>query len=258
MKKLVLGSLVAAVASGCIITSNNPDNAHIGATWSFENLTNNTSGTPTAQVTGCPGGQFDTVALYTQQVDPSGTPVGRCEIFTDRSGACNIDLFTCGDMHGRSAGLIPDNWLTWIQIESHDGQQVYAKSTSAILDITAVDLTFNTKIVNNGGYFEYAWQLVGASSGAALNCGQANISGGMSLTASISSSMALVDSPPVPCDQGFGFSIGVPAATYQVSIDAVDTNNAALGTSRVLTNQTILPMNQITDLGMQTVKINGM
>jgi hypothetical protein len=60
------------------------------------------------------------------------------------------------------------------------------------------------------------------------------------------------------CEDGAGYTAGYKAGTYQVSVDALNTSMQAVGTAPVISNKTIGPMNQVTDLGSVTIPITGM
>ena len=259
MKNLVLGSLVTALAaSGCIITTSSPpDTAHVGATWKFKDLATNT-------MTGCPAGTdnagrpFTTAALYTQEVDANGNPIGRCQQLTDVSGTCNIDLFNCGDFAGRSAPLLPDTWKTWIQIQTDHLESTYASTTPTIVDVTNVDLNYNAEILNDGGYFYVSWQLVGKSSGAPLTCAQAGASQNGVEAVVTTSGGADLHSDMFTCEDGAGYTSGYIAANYTVSVDALNSNMQSIGTAPTLTQQPIGRQNAITSLPKSMIAIQGM
>ena len=240
MKTFVLASLIAASATGCIISSDNSNAAHVGATWQIKSVVSN------AEI-GCPTG-FDTAALVNQPIDSAGNNVG----------SPIIDLFDCAAGAGTSAALPATTYLTWVQITDHSGATVYAKSVPATLDVTDVDLTYNTDILDDGGYFQLAWNLVGQSSNAPLTCSQAGVTGsasGVELTATVSGGTSAA-TDQFTCDDGAGVTSGFPAGNYTVSIDAF-TSAGAVGTAPAI-NSAIQAQNMVTNLGTVNIPITGM
>ena len=241
MKNLVvLSGLIAAASTGCIISSDSSSNAHVGATWKIKSVVSNSE-------VGCPSG-FDTAALYNQPVDAANNPVG----------SPIIDLFDCAAGAGRSAPLPATAYETWVEITTHSNSQVYAKSVPAILDVTDVDLTYNTDIYDDGGYFQFAWNLVGQSSGQPLDCASAGVTGassGVEINATLAGSTAATNDQ-FNCTDGEDITAGIPAGTYTVSIDAF-TSAGAVGTAPTLTNKVINTQNEVTNLGTVNIPITG-
>jgi hypothetical protein len=243
MKNLVvLATLIAASATGCIISSDNSSNdAHVGATWAIKSVVSNSE-------LGCPSG-YDTAALYNQPVDTAGNAVG----------SPIIDLFDCVADSGRSAPLPPTMYETWIEITTHNNTGApYAKSVPAFIDITDADMTYHADIYDDGGYFAFAWNLVGANSQAPLSCAAAGVTGsssGVEINATLAGSTAATNDQ-FTCDDGQGITAGIPMGTYTVSVDAF-TSAGAVGTAPTLTNKVINPQNEITNLGTITIPITG-
>ena len=237
MKTYLLASLIAASATGCIISSDSGP-AHVGATWDVKT----TAGTSV----GCPP-NIDTAALVNEPVDSAGNKVGN-DI---------VDLFTCSDGAGTSAALPATMYKTWVQLTDHAGTTVYAKSVPAFLDVTDTDLTYNTDILTDGGYFGLAWNLVGASTGAPLTCAQAGVtdsSSGVELISTVAGgTQATTDQ--FTCDDGQGVTSGLLAGNYTVSVDAF-VGAGAVGTAPTI-NSSIQPQNQVTDLGTVNIPITG-
>ena len=235
MKTFVLASLIAASATGCIISSDSSNAAHVGATWQIKSVVSN------SQI-GCPTG-YDTAALVNQPIDSAGND----------AGSPIIDLFDCAAGAGTSAALPATAYLTWVQITDHSGANVYAKSVPATLDVTDVDLTYNTDILDDGGYFALAWNLT--QGGAPTTCATAGVEGassGVELTATVSGgTQAATDQ--FNCDDGQGVTSGFPAGNYTVSIDAF-TSAGAVGTAPAI-NSSIADRNAVTNLGTVTIPI---
>jgi len=135
---------------------------------------------------------------------------------------------------------------------------VYAKSLSATVDITVTDKTFSAQILNDGGYFQLAWVLRGAVSNNVLTCAQANASGGLEAVSTDVSTPTNSASDIWNCSDGFGITGGFLAATYTVSIAALNAAMQSVGTATAQTNKVINNRNRVTDLGTITVPITGL
>lgn len=244
MKNLVLASLIALTASqaaGCIITSgDDSEDAFIGAKWTLRSEATNSTAT-------CPPG-FNTAALYNQPVDSAGND----------AGPVIVDLFDCAAGAGTSAPLPPTTYLTWVEIANDNNTQVYAQSLSAYVDVTTSDKTFETQILVDGGYFQFAWDLRGASTNSALSCQDAGVAGGkpagIQLQAFISgsneSSADIFD-----CEDGSGITAGYVAGNYDVLIDAIDPD--PVGSAPTISSSIQMP-NKVTNLGTVTIPITGL
>jgi hypothetical protein len=256
MKNLVLGTMIAAAASqaaGCIISSST-DEGHIRATWTFQNI----SQTGQTNTTSCPPG-YDTAALHTVAASPDGTALDAC---TSINSNCYIDLFNCSDGSGVSASLPAQNYLTWVEITDTNGANTYATSTSAFVDITNVDLTYSTEILNNGGYFLLRWSLQGEQSGAPLTCSEtaaAKSAGGSVETIATLASNNMGFTDRFDCEDHFDYSAGLPEGVYSISVDALDSQDRALSSQSNIINNALIGTqpNDITDLGHVIIPIAG-
>lgn len=237
MKKLVLVALTAMLAmaaSGCIITSGDDDPideyATVTAKWSIKNLASNDNNLP------CPPG-INTAALYNQKIDNNGNLIG----------SPAIDLFNCSDFTGRAEDLDPDIYQSWIELTTGSGGTVYAQSLSAIVDVIDVDKTFETTILEDGGYFSLSWTLRDANGGGELSCAQAAASG-VGVLATVTNGVAATDDQ-LDCAPGYGVTAGLLNGSYTVKISAINTAGDGLGES-VLANAALIgDRNQVTDLG---------
>lgn len=249
MKNLVLGSLCAVAAVGCTTT----EVGHIQATWQVATID---SAGNTTQIP-CPPG-IDTAALHTVAASPDGTALDPC---TDINSDCYIDLFNCSDGAGVSSALPAQNYLTWMELTDHNGTTVYATSTEAFVDITNQDLSFNVQILDNGGYFKLSWELQGEQSGQTLACtdtdAASSAGGSVETTATIAGGSAAL-SDKFTCEDHFGYSAGLPEGTYTVQVDALNSQDQALGPGTTLTNKSIAGPNGITDLGTVIIPITGL
>lgn len=234
------GNNISGDGCSATCTTEVPNNqAHIGATWQLRSEA-------TMTATACPTG-YDTAALYSQPVNASGQP----------AGSAIIDLFNCADNAGTSAALPPGMYQVWIEITDHNNTMVYAKSLSAIVDVTTVDKTFNAQILNDGGYFQLAWALRGANSNSALTCAQAAANGVEAIGTDVSNA-SNSNSDIFTCSDQVGITAGYLAATYTVAVHALNASDQVIGAAPDLVNKVINPRNQVTDLGTITIPITGL
>lgn len=231
-----------AAGDGCSATCKleTPGNdAAITANWSLKSLATNSNAT-------CPPG-YDTAAVYNQPVDANG----------NNAGTPIIDLFDCAAKTGTASNLPPTTYLTWVEIANHDNTSVYAKSLSAFVDVTSQDKTFSAEILIDGGYFQMQWNLVGKTSNQPRTCAQAGATGGVESVATDVSTPSNTASDRFDCEDGYGVTSGFLAATYTVSIAALNGADQSVGTAPTLTNKLIGEKNAVTDLGTITIPIDG-
>jgi len=230
---------------------------HISSTWHLDSV-DATTGALTQDV--CPTG-FDTAALHTVGADANGIQIDPC---TSANSNCFIDLFTCSAFAGLSAPLPPRNYLTWVEITSHDGTQVYATSTADFLDITNVDMNFDTHILTDGGYFKLTWTLKGETSGNTLTCAQTaaahSAGGSVEVASTLSSNTSVLFTDKFDCEDHFGYSAPLHAASYDLAIDALNSSNQALGTTSTTIGSQVIGAtpNDIVDLGNVMINIANM
>jgi cysteine-rich repeat protein len=215
------------------------NDAAITASWQLKNLATNSAAA-------CPR-DYDTAAIYNQPIDAAGNNVGTPV----------IDLFDCIAKTGTASNLEPTRYLTWVEITNHDNTSVFAKSLSAVVDVTNADKSFAAEILVDGGYFQMQWNLVGKNSGQPRTCAQAGAAGGVESVATDVSTPANAASDRFDCEDGYGVTAGFLAATYTVSISALNGADQAVGTAPTLTNKIIGEKNAVTDLGTIMIPIDG-
>jgi hypothetical protein len=142
MNKLVLATLLASAACTATVTPIDPPvdppidtSAVITAHWQFDHFADGSS-------RDCPT-NYQTASIYSQPWDPIS---GRL------TGQPIIDKFNCVDMRGTSDPL-DGIYLVWVQIESDNGQQIYAKSAQSYVDTADGDATVDFKILDDAGFF---------------------------------------------------------------------------------------------------------
>ncbi len=251
MKNLIVGmsmALVASATSGCIISSDSTELGRISATWHVDHVTTSGTVTPSA----CPtvnGVPIDTAALHTVAASSDGLALDAC---VSANSNCYIDLFTCDDNAGLSA-----------ELTNHDGSLVYTTSTAEFVNITNVDMNFNTDILIDGGYFKLAWSLQGEQSHQTITCSQtaaAKSAGGSVETIATINGTGAALTDKFDCEDHFGYSAPLPWGSYTIAVDALNSANQALGSqSTTLTNQVLGSQpNYIDDLGHVIINISGM
>jgi cysteine-rich repeat protein len=209
--------------------------AQMTATWTIESIDGTSAGCPPT---------YDTAAVYSQEVDASGNNIG----------SPIIDLFDCADSTGQVL-LDPGNYRVWIAITTANNSQTYAQSLSAFVDLTTTDQTFSASILTDGGYFQLAWNLVGANSSLPLTCTEA-ASNGVELVSTLSGPNTMI-SDIWNCEDGSAITGGLAAGTYTLSVAALDASDGSIGTAPTLTNKVIMGPNKVTDLGTIEIPIDG-
>jgi hypothetical protein len=249
MTKLALATVVTLTsqAAGCIVQTDHGDGgpgvevATISARWSLRNMLDGAT-------TACPSG-FDTVRLFMLPVDTNGDPAG--EVAEDR--------FDCDDRAGRATDLFPGVYQVWIEVSSHDLKQTYAQSLSEVLDVTFADDTFATEMLNDGGYFQIGWDLVGKSTNRPVQCSQvAGLETLKAVSTFVSSTTRAYDDSFV-CDDHFAVSGGLLEGDYTIAIDAVVTKDGtkSVGQAAPLSAK-IEGQNRVTNVGTISIPIDGM
>lgn len=243
MRKLVLGCFVAIVASqaaGCIITSDDDDPpieeiGLITAEWNFKELATNTI------VTQCPPG-FDTASVHSKRLDVTQADI--------------IDLYDCAALEGTPPQGYPAGvYEVFVQIENDSGTNVYGQSLPVEVDITTVDKTFQTTLLDDGGYFAIAWDLVDAVSNAPLSCAAAGNPDAIEIISTVTGGSAAV-SDKFNCEDGGGVTAGLLAGSYTTSVSAINAAGQALGEPQNAANQVIGDRNAVTNLGTVTLPID--
>lgn len=221
---------------GCSSSCTSESEYMYAVSWSFRTVAN--------AVQPCPTG-FDTIAVYSQPVDANGTDVG----------SPVADLFNCTDGSGTVAPLYEGRYRVWLESTNTNNSSKYASSTSAILELTQSGLMYSTIIYTDGGYFQFAWNLVGEDTNNALTCAAAGADGVEMVSTVTSSTTAYSDI--FDCTDGTGITAGLPAGGYTISTAALNGTDQSIGTAPALTN-TIQAPNKITDLGTITIPISGL
>jgi hypothetical protein len=256
MNKLTLVTVMAALvsqAAGCIVHSERDpgggggddggggpvDVAAISARWSLRNMIDGAT-------TMCPAG-FDTVQLIALPIDANGDPVAEP----------SVDLFDCKTRTGITTDLVPDVYRVWLEVRSHDLATLYAQSLSQVLDVRQTDEVFSADILNDGGYFQLSWDLIGKATNRPLDCAQvAGLDTLKTISTSVADARRAYDDELV-CEDHTTVTGGLLQGAYTISIGAM-AGDRLLGKAATLTNKVIGGQNRVTDLGLITIPIDGL
>lgn len=231
MKKLVLSSLMTVLvsqAAGCIITSSSED-AVITAQWSLKSQASN-------QIIPYPP-NITTAAVYSQELDTAYRPIGQPI----------IDLFDVENNRGTTAPLPPSVYQVWVELTSEGGSQVHARSLSTIVDVIDTDKTFTTTILEDGGYFQLAWNIANGTCAGAAGVG--------AVSTSASNNQVFFDDK-FNCEDGAGVTGGLLAGTWHVAVDVLGPDDGAISETVLLENRVIGNRNQVTDLGTVSLTLD--
>ncbi len=203
MKRLILASLLASFATGCIITTDGQSEevGFINTSWNFHKA----DGTEL----GCPAG-FNTAEV---------TAVSR------EFGDAFVDLYSCNARSGSAPYPIGAYEVT-IAITNNSGSEEYAHSLTQTLDIVVNDENFSEDFIADGGRVLFDWVLVDAANNDSLDCRTAG--NPQSIHVDATSPNAMV-STSLACDDGFGVSNPLPAGTYTATFSALDAAGQPLG-----------------------------
>src|SRR5262249_30900800 len=152
--------------------------------------------------------------------------------------------------------LFPDVYQVWIEIVSHDLKKLYAQSLSQVLDVRKVNETFGAEVLNDGGYFQLGWDLVGKTTNRPGQCAQGpGVENIEAISTSVASATRAYDDSFV-CDDHFAVSGGLFEGSYTVTIDALD-GARSVGKAAPLTAK-IEGQNRVTNVGTIMIPIDGM
>lgn len=218
-------------------TSEGGGGAQITAAWTFRDFPDT--------VTACPAG-FNTIAHYNQLLDANG----------QASGQPVIDLYDCVDNTNFTDALTPGVYQSWLESTDDSGANVYAQSTSVILDVTTQDASFEAAIFNDAGYFAFGWSLVASSNGSPVTCAQAQADGVEIISTVTNGTAGVTDQ--FNCEDGFGVTAALLAGSYTVSIDAFQDGGPALTEPVTEPNQIVQDRNRVTSLGDFVLRVSNL
>lgn len=209
------------------------------ANWSFKLIATNAT-------VPCPVGA-ETAAVHSQPLKLDDSPAGP-EL---------IDLYNCSAGTGTTAPLFEGRYRTYIAFTNNAGTTTYATTLSTVLDLRTANKTLTTSIAVDGGYFGVSWNLVGATSNAALTCADVTGENGVELVSTLAGPNTIV-SDIWDCEPGSGITAALLAGTYTVSLAILDQADASLGTAPAQSNKQIQAPNKLTDLGTITIPVDGL
>lgn len=239
MKNLVSLALLAAAVSATACTSSTPDtSAVITAHWSFSSYATFTAMQPPTDP--CPTG-FDTAAVYAREWDP----------FEGRfvATAMQPDLFSCSDKVGTTFPL-DGVFQVWVQIEDHNGANVYAQSESIVIDTADGDASITLPtLYKDAGFADFSWDLMRGST--RVTCAAAGITstGYINSTAVSVASPSFMATDKFDCTDGFGITAPLPEDDYDLTLTAVAAPGTDIGVSDPLPDVTITAPNGLTHVG---------
>ena len=230
MKRLILASLLAGSATGCILTTDgySEEVGFIDTSWSFHTA----DGTPLS----CPAG-FTTAEV---------TAVSRTY------GDAFIDLYDC-DALGGSAAYPVDEYDVTIAITNTSGSSEYAHGLTQTLDIFRTDATIGEDFIHDGGRIIFDWVLVDADTNRPLECVTAG--NPKEIKVDVASGETAI-STSLACGDGFGISNPLPAGAYTATIAAVNQAGQPLG-EPVSEPVAVRDRNDYDDLGTITLPIGN-
>jgi opacity protein-like surface antigen len=239
MKNLVLGALLAAAVSSAACTADT--SAVITAHWSFSTYDHKDTATDPCPVVG--NVNYDTATVYVRPWDPF---VG------DFTGdAVPSDLFSCSDKVGTTAPL-DGIFQVWVQIEDHNGANVYARSEAIVIDTADGDASITLPtLFKDAGYFDMSWDLVRASAPSTrLRCADAGITPEGRISTSVQmTSGGTIYVDKFPCDDGYGITEPLRAGLYDVTITVSSMPGMDIGASAPIPDKEITAPSGLTSLG---------
>lgn len=232
MKRLILASLLASFATGCIITTTEGQGEEVGfinTSWSFHKA----DGTELT----CPEG-FNTAEV---------TAVSR------EFGDAFIDLYNCNSLSGTAAYPL-GAWDVTIAITNNSGSSEYAHSLTQTLDIVLEDQDFGEDFIDDGGRVLFDWVLVDAETNDALECRTAGNPQSIQVDAASPNTML---STSLACGDGFGVSNPLPAGTYTATFSALNAAGQPMGDPQTK-NVALGDRNDYDDVGTITLPIGAL
>lgn len=231
MKTLLLTSLLAPLATGCIITTDGQTEevGYINTEWSFHAA----DGTEL----GCPDG-FPTVEV---------TAVSRFD------GLQFIDLYDC-ERRAASAPYPVDEYDVTIALTTDSGRDEYAHSLTRTVDIFVNDASVGEDFIHDGGRILFDWVLVDADTNADLACNTAGNPRAIKVEAATADAAFTTE---LACGDGFGVSNPLLAGTYTATFSAINQAGQPLGAPQTK-NVALQDRNDYDDLGTITLPIGGL
>jgi len=240
MKQLVL-ALILAQAAGCIIDSDDDSGgANLLVTWSLETLA-------TQSPAPCPVG-YDTAAVYSQQVDDLGDPLGDPI----------IDLFNCSDGTGTTSMLPGITYNETVAIATDDNSLQYGTSIPLTIDVMASEQEVDTPpIYVDAGHFKLEWALDQA--GTTVECSDLPNAFSVEVIATDTADPSgTVTSPPFDCTDPVGYTAGILDGSYSVTAALLDATGMQIGISDPIDSTimtTAIQGNTVTDLHTVTIPV---
>jgi hypothetical protein len=225
MKKLILPTLLATFASGCILTASGYEGevGYINASWSFRDVAGATLPCPTG---------FNTAEV---------TAVSR------EFGDVFIDLYNC-DARGGSAPYPIGSYDVTIAITTAGGTE-YGHSLTQPVDIVRTDANVGEDFVDDGGRVLFDWVLQDATTNDPVTCADQPAVDTVSIVFDDTVATTKFD-----CTETFGVSEPVVAGAHAVSIAVLGRDGEVLGEPQTQTIE-LGDRNDYVDLGSVTLPV---
>jgi hypothetical protein len=184
------------------------------------------------------------ISVHTQQVDASGNPVGQ-EI---------IDIYNCED----GGGILPPVPASTVSVYlSGEGGAGDFTSFTQFVDLTTMDQVVDFDLIANGGYIQFAWELVGGTSNTPLSCEQVTDLTGIGAIVTVADTPSEAFDFQYTCQDGFGTTDALAAEDYVISIDAFS-DEGSISEQPFVQNVTVGAPNDIVEIGTVEIPIEGL
>ncbi len=253
MKKVVLGMFIAAVtsqAAGCIFVSDDDgdgntddigEEAVIDVGWEWLQADPTTGAVSAAT---CPPNTI--IDVHTQEVDANGNPLpGAVEL---------VDRYDCTVNNGLTDPLPPGRLAVFIAGSGGAGNFT---SFTQFVDLTTENQVVDFELIANGGFIQFAWELVGADTSADLTCADVSDLDGIGALVTVAGETTAFDFQ-YDCVDGFGTTDPLAADDYVISIDAFNAANESIAEMPFNQNVTVGAPNDIVEIGLVQIPISGL
>jgi hypothetical protein len=240
---------VMSQAAGCIFVSDDDgdssddtddtsdgENAVIDVGWTW--LAVDGAGATSAAT--CPPGT--SITVHTQEVDANGDPVGQ-EI---------LDIYDCETNSSITPPLPPSTVSVYL---SGTGGAGDFTSFTQFVDLTTTNEVVDFDLIANGGYIQFAWELVGGTTNTPLACEDVSDLDGIGAIVTVADTPSQAFDFQYTCQDGFGTTDPLAADDYVISIDAFNAANESISEEPFNQNVTVGAPNDIVEIGTVQIPI---
>jgi hypothetical protein len=128
-------------------------------------------------------------------------------------------------------------------------------SFTRFVDLTTMDQVVDFDLIANGGFIQFAWELVGANTGTPLACADVADLAGIGAIVTVADTPAEAFDFQYLCEDGFGTTDALRAEDYVISIDAFNDANESLAEEPFNDTVTIGAPNDIVEIGTVEIPI---